>query len=312
LGQQLEAARSAVEECLPLYRAVEDQHGEVDGLNLRGFISISDGDKKVEYYCQQALALARSLGDRVRQATALNIMGWEHNAFTRNISYWEEAIPLYREVGNWRSLANCLGRVGLYLVLEGEIEAAKKYLDESNLLYRQLNIHTDQRQLFSAYGQIALIHGDYKQARAYFQENARVAKELGNRLDYLWSNTRIGYAELREGNLSEARRVFAETAQEFQKDKYVIGVIFTLECMSHLYIPVGKAEHTARLIGWADATREEIGNTRPSPEQAEVDRLLAAVVARIGKDAFEDAYARGRAMTLDEAVAYALEDSSPA
>jgi tetratricopeptide (TPR) repeat protein len=308
LAQQLEAARAAVEECLALYRAVRDQHGEVDGLNLQGFISIADGDKKVEYYCQQALAQARSLGDLVRQATALNIMGWQQNDLKRGIAYWEEAISLYREVGNWRYLANCLGRVGLSLVFDGNVESAQKYLDESSLLYRQLNIHTDQRQLFSAYGHIALMRGDYEQARAYFQENARVAKELGNRLDYLWSNVRIGYADLRAGNISEARKVFVESAQEFQKDRYVIGVIFTLECMSHLYIPVGKAERTARLIGWADETRTAIKDTRPLVEQADVDRDVATVVARIGKDAFEDAYNKGRAMTLDEAVSYALDE----
>jgi predicted ATPase/DNA-binding SARP family transcriptional activator len=307
LGQQLEAAHAAVEECLALYRAVGDQHGEVDGLNLRGFISIADGDKKVEYYCQQALALARSLGDVVRQTTALNIMGWAQNDFKRGITYWEEAIPLYRDMGNWRPLANCLGRVGLSLVMEGEIEAAQKYLDESSLLYRQLDIQTDQRQLFSAYGQIALMRGDYEEARAYFQENARVAKELGNRLDYLWSNTRIGDAELREGNLTEARRIFAETAQEFQKDRYTIGLVFILQCMASLYVAAGKAENAARLIGWGDRMREEIGDTRPSLEQAEVDRLLAATLTRLGKAAFEEAYDQGRLMTLDEAVAYALD-----
>jgi len=308
LGQQLEAARSAVEECLVLCRACGDQHGEVDGLNLRGFISLSDGDKKAEYYCQQALALARLLGDLVRQATALNIMGWEHNDHKRNLAYWEEAIPLYREVGNWRYLANCLGRVGLYLVMEGEIEAAQKYLDESSLLYRQLNINADQRQLFSAYGQIALMRGDYEEARAYFHENARVAKELGNRLDFLWSNTRIGYAELREGNLTEARRVFAETAQEFQKDRYTIGLVFILQCMASLYVAVGKAAIAARLIGWADAMREKIRNTRPILEQADVDRDISAIVATLGQEAFEEAYHMGRTMTLDEAVAYAVED----
>jgi non-specific serine/threonine protein kinase len=308
LAQQLEAARAAVEECLALYRAVRDQHGEVDGLNLQGFISIADGDKKVEYYCQQALAQARSLGDLVRQATALNIMGWQQNDLKRGIAYWEEAISLYREVGNWRYLANCLGRVGLSLVFDGNVESAQKYLDESSLLYRQLNIHTDQRQLFSAYGHIALMRGDYEQARAYFQENARVAKELGNRLDYLWSNARIGHTALHEGNLIEARRVFVETTQEFQKDRYIVGLVFTLQCMASLYFAAGKAENAARLIGWADRTREEIGDTPPASEQAEVDRLLAAVVTRLGRAAFEEAYDKGCAMTADEAVAFAIEE----
>ena len=308
LSQQLDTARSAAEECLALYRACGDRHGQVDGLNLRGFISIADGDKKVEYYCQQALAMARSLGDLVRQATALNIMGWEQNDLKHGFAYWEEAIPLYREVGNWRALANCLGRVGLFLVLDGNVEPAQKYLDESNLLYKQLNITTDQRQLFSAYGQMAIMRGDYEQARAYNQENVRIAKELGNRLDYLWSSARAGYVELHAGNLTEARRIFVETTQEFQKDRYTIGIVVSLEWMASLYIAVGKAEYAARLIGWADATREGIGNTRPLLEQADVDRDIAAVVTKIGRDAFQDAYNKGQVMTIDEATAFTLSD----
>jgi tetratricopeptide (TPR) repeat protein len=210
-------------------------------------------------------------------------------------------------MGNWRSLANCLGRVGYSRVLDGNLESAQKYLDEANLLYRQLNINADQRQLFSAYGQIAFQRGDYGQARAYFQENARVAGELGNQLDYLWSNARLGYVALREGNITEARRIFVEAAQEFREDRYTIGVIFISECMASLYITVGKPENAARLIGWADSTRQEIGDIRPLLEQADVDRASAAVVARIGKAAFDEAYSQGRTMTFDEAAAYVLD-----
>jgi hypothetical protein len=58
----------------------------------------------------------------------------------------------------------------------------------------------------------------------------------------------------------------------------------------------------------ADKMRAEIGNTRPTLEQADMDRDITAVVAKIGKDAFDEAYDKGRAMTLDEAVKYALEE----
>jgi len=247
-------------------------------------------------------------GDVLRQAVALSLLGWDHSDLKRAIAYWEEALPLYRQVGNQRAVANNLGRIGLFLVKEGNIESGQKYLDESNLLYQQLNITTGRDSLTGAYGQIALMRGDYEQARAYFQENARINKEIGSRMDYLWADLSLGYVALHEGNFTEARQIFSESAQEFWKDKYIIGVIFTLECQANLYIAFGKAKFTARLIGWADATREKIGNTRPLLEQAVVDRNVAAVIASIGKAAFEDAYNRGCTMTIDEAVAFALED----
>jgi hypothetical protein len=86
-----------------------------------------------------------------------------------------------------------------------------------------------------------------------------------------------------------ARQVFSETAQEFQKDGYTIGLVVTLEWMARLYVAVSKVGNAARLIGWADATREEIGNIRPLLEQADMDRDVATVVARIGRGVFEEA-----------------------
>jgi predicted ATPase/DNA-binding SARP family transcriptional activator len=305
--QQFDSAHSAAQECLALYRAGGDQPGEVDGLNLLGYIS--NVSKKGELNSQRpALALARSLGDVGRQATALYIMGWDQRNHKAPFAYWDEAIKLYREVGNWRFLANTLSILGLFLVLEGDIESAQKYLDEANLLFQQLNPKTHQGHLLSAYGQIALLRGDYEQARIYFQEYARIGNESGSRIDYLWANVRLGYVELREGNLTEARQTFSKTAHEFQKDGYIIGVVVSLECMASLYIAVGKAENAAWLISWADATREGIGDTRPSLEQADMDRNSAAVVAKIGKAAYQDAYDKGQTMTLDEAVAYALDE----
>lgn len=64
-----------------------------------------------------------------------------------------------------------------------------------------------------------------------------------------------------------------------------------------------------QLIGWADATREKIRVTRWKIEQDDADRDIAAITAKMGTAAFEEAYSKGHTMTLDEAVAYALEES---
>ena len=278
----------------------------MDSLNVLGFIS--GGDEKIGY-CQQALALARSLGDVMRQTVALTYLGWNHRDLKHALAYWEEEIPLYRQIGNRVALAGCLSRLGHFLVLEGKFETAQTYLDEANLLYQQLHTKTGLFFLTTAYGQIALLRGDYEQARFYFQQNARIGKELGNRMDYLWANLRLGGVELREGNLTEAHRIFVESAKEFQKDRFIEGVVFSLECMATLFIAVGKTENAARLIGWVDTTRESISSMRPFLEQASVDRDCAAIVTAMGKAEFENAYKIGCAFTINEAVAYALQET---
>ena len=306
LGQS-DQARSAAQECLDLYRACDNKEGEVEGLLLLGYIL--EGPKGVELSLQ-ALALAQALDDIWRQARALANLGWiDSRDFTGRIGYWEKAIPLFRKAGDLRWLAALLGSLGFYLALNGDIEPAQKCLDEATLLLQQLN----RQNLVSnnaryGYAQIALMRGDYERARALLQETAAVNKESGNWLDYVWARVRLGYVALREGNVIEARDMLTEAALEFQKDANIIGVVFALEGIASLYATLGKPERAARLIGWADTMRKEIKDTRPLFEQADVDKIIAACLAKMSEVAFSDAYDEGQKMSLDDTVAYALEE----
>lgn len=126
-------------------------------------------------------------------------------------------------------------------------------------------------------------------------------------MGYLWARVRLGYVVLRLGNLNEASAALTETAREFLNDKFDIGVVFSLEGMAELCVATNKPAVAARLIGWADATREKINDTRPPLEQADVDKIIAACIMKMGEVAFSDAYDEGQKMSLDEAVAYALK-----
>ena len=128
-------------------------------------------------------------------------------------------------------------------------------------------------------------------------------------MSYHWAQVRLGHVLLRSGNLTEAHQVLMEAAQNFAQDSYSVGVIFALEGMAELFVAVDKPEYTAQLIGWADLMRDEIQDTRPEIEQANIDKLIAACLAKMGEAAFSDAYDQGQALTLDEAVRFALDVS---
>jgi len=153
------------------------------------------------------------------------------------------------------------------------------------------------------------MRGDTEQAHAMLEEIMVTAEETGNTMSKLWVRVRLGYVALRSGNLAEAHQLFRETAQGFAKDGYTIGALFALEGMAGLYVAVGKPAHTARLIGWADAMRVKLNDPRPNIEQADVDKLMAACLAKMGEGAFSDLYDEGQKMTLAEALVFALEGS---
>jgi predicted ATPase len=303
--QQLEAAYTVAKECLELFRALGDQRGEVDGLLLLTWEDWLSGTERMAL-AHRALKLAQSLGDVHRQAEALWQLGYADQDKNR-FKYWESAIELSRSSGNIGWLASNLSTMALYLALNGDLETAREYLNESDMLSRQLNWNPPPRDLYSAYGQIALIAGDFTKARASFEESAKTHLEFGNRHEYLWARARLGYAALRQGNFEEANQIFSETAQDFQKDKHTSGVVFALEGLACSYVAMNKTDQAACLVAWTDATREKIGDGRLLLEQEDINQIMAACVAMLGEVAFLDIYEKGKKMSLDEAVAYALE-----
>jgi hypothetical protein len=65
-----------------------------------------------------------------------------------------------------------------------------------------------------------------------------------------------------------------------------------------------------RLLGAADRLRETIGAPLPPQEQVDHERRLAALRAALDEPTFDAAWAEGRAMTLEEAVAEAMKETS--
>jgi non-specific serine/threonine protein kinase len=274
--------------------------------NIRQFL---DEPETAIQLLQQSLALAQSMNDPWRQANVYFFLGWDRRDFQRALSHWEKALLLYRKAGDQVALANLLGVLGQFRVLNGDIELGEKYIDESLSLWKshdRANIWQNPRIAKSL---IAQTRGDHEQAYTLLQESLLATSETGNRMSYLWVRARLGHAGLRAGKLEEARSIFDETARSFQGDRYSAGTVFTLEGMAYLYFLVGKLDQSARLIGWADATRETIRDPRVPLEQADVDRIIAACLTKMGEVAFSDTYDDGQKMSLDEAVTYALQES---
>jgi tetratricopeptide (TPR) repeat protein len=286
---------------------------------MMDFIDTEDGDEFLRsawespnvsekfVIISQALELAEANVDTRRQLEALWQLGWLDQA--KRFHYWEKALALTRVLGDAYELASGLSTAGLFLALNGDLDAAQKYLAESNALYEQLHMKPVISHLLSAYGQISLIRGDFKKARAYLQEHAKTSLEQGSRQDYIWSCVRLGYVALRERNLKEASHTFVECAQEFKKDRNIIGVVFTLEGLAELFVETDRFVRAAQLVGWADSTREKISDRRPLLEQADIDKIIALCISRMGKAQFSKASEEGKKMSLDEAVAFALGEA---
>jgi hypothetical protein len=72
----------------------------------------------------------------------------------------------------------------------------------------------------------------------------------------------------------------------------------------------GEAERAARLWGAAQALHETKSILRDPDFLVEADARMSAVRSGMGEEVWEEAWRSGRAMRLDEAVSYALEEEA--
>ena len=115
----------------------------------------------------------------------------------------------------------------------------------------------------------------------------------------------------RRGEVAEAEALQREALALYQELGDQRGCARGLEELASTAGVAGQGERAARLLGAAAAVRETIGAPQPPQEQTDVEQAVAAARAALGEEAWAAAYAAGRALSLEQAIAEALARAMP-
>jgi len=85
------------------------------------------------------------------------------------------------------------------------------------------------------------------------------------------------------------------------------AVAHELECFAFIAGASGQNERSAKLFGAAEALRELIGSPMTPLERREYDQAVSNLRTQMGEAALAKAWAEGRALTMEQAIEYALE-----
>jgi hypothetical protein len=92
---------------------------------------------------------------------------------------------------------------------------------------------------------------------------------------------------------------------------WLTGWAESLKELAGLAFALGRPGPGAHLCGQAARLREEIGSPLPPWERLRYDRRIASARAALGNDiAFDLAWQEGQAMTMEQAIEYALQEQS--
>jgi tetratricopeptide (TPR) repeat protein len=159
---------------------------------------------------------------------------------------------------------------------------------------------------------VALYRRDLERAQRLFEESLARFQGLEHTYGIAWALHYLGRVDHLRGDGDRAMARLAEGLRMRQALSDRPGIAGSLEGIAAVALARGHVERAARLFGAAARLRDAIHAPLSPAERLHHDLEVEAARAGFGDEAFAAAWAAGRAMTLEQAVAYALDEQPPA
>ena len=278
----------------------------------------------------------------LRLVQALIVFWDRHGHVTEGRRWLQQAIALAAEDGG-APLAKVAHGLGVMLVRQGELDAARRLFERSLAIWRDLGDRDQQARELNCLGSTHHYLGDPDTARSVLEDSIAIAREIGGGRPLRAALMNLGVVEMGAGNLERASQVLQEALALARQEGDLQGVAVAQDSLAWVSLRAGRAGEArdqlsgmvdyavscgdteilaaaletsaciaaelgeglraARLTGAAEALRQKAGTPVPQPDMAVLERFLAPARATIARQAWDAELAAGRALTQQQAAA---------
>jgi non-specific serine/threonine protein kinase len=263
----------------------------------------------------EALALYRELDDRQGIASALGDLAtvafWRTN-YERAVALCEEVLALQRELGDKRGIARALIDLGWCLIaLQRDPARVVALSTEALALDQELGDRRGSGDALFLLGHAVYQQSDYARAAAVHEEGLALRRDTGDTAGVAASLISLALAVYKQADYGKAL-TFVNEGLRISRDIGFMQVLASgLEIAAWLSVAHEQHLKAALLAGGVEAAGEASGAPLQPVLKADHDRAVAAMRTLLSEETFAAAWAEGRAMTLEQAIACALEESPP-
>jgi tetratricopeptide (TPR) repeat protein len=187
-----------------------------------------------------------------------------------------------------------------------EVGRAEALYEEALVAAEEGGYAVQVAMLIMRLGILSRQRGDYDRAGALCAEALDRFRALGSSANVGITLNHLGVIERERGEYGRAAERLRESLTIFVRGGIRHLVADNFEELAGIATATGREERAARLLGAAEALREELGLPLSPADSPAVEATAAAARAALGDEAFEAARAAGRALPLERAVAEAL------
>ena len=323
------AGRARCEEGLALMRRVGDRHGLARALGGVADILQAQGDyAAARPLLEESAARLRELGHRADLAlvlTRLAVLAVVRGDPAARRALVAQSLAAARELGDPFTLAEALLRLGHSARGAGDYAAARRFAEESLALCAELGDEAGRAHCWGLLGSVARHEGQPARARTLLERSLAAARRLeagqrersglvfGHGLFWLgfWCHWNLGDLACDAGGYAVAGARYREAlaaggtlvrAAAWHATTPLVGV-------ARLAAAAGRLERAARLFAAANAIRTSSRRPWSPVDLPDHERVAAALRAARSPApaALQAAAAEGQTLTVDQAVADALE-----
>ena len=260
----------------------------------------------------------------------------------------EESVTMWRWLENGLGLALALMGNGVLLINQGDDLAAGPLLEESLAISQEFKLGWLQAVILMHLGNVAMGLGDYAQARlwlekssslayrfgdnwviasvlnnlgelarclqeydrarGYYEESGALFREIGDKPDVARSIHSLGYVTQNQGDPGRAKTCFQESMTMFRELGNKRGLAECLAGLAGLALEQSQLQRAGRLLGMAESLLGTLGAAWWPADRIEYERTLAILRTNLDDEAFVAVWTEGAALTLEQAIVYALDD----
>lgn len=279
-------------------------------LNVAGTLAIQHGDHRAaRTHLEESLAICRELADKGGIFSALASLGavaTQQRDYAAARSHSEEMLTIGKELRNYDFFYHALLNLGNLAHEQGDYSAARSYYERCLAIKQKLGIKVGVFVSLQSLGLVAHDQGDHAAARSFYEESLAIAREMEDHRGTALSLAKLGEVTTAQGDYAVARSCLEEslTISRARGDK--ASMAFAVERLAGLAAAQCQPSRSLRLAGIATALRQAIGSQIPAAVRAQLEHKVQPSRHALSAEVAAAALAEGRAMLLDEAVAYAM------
>jgi tetratricopeptide (TPR) repeat protein len=269
----------------------------------RGYLA--EGRRKLEHLLHAQGGEAPTAA-RFKALTGAGGLAYWQNDYAAVERFYAEALEIARSLGDPGCIAEGLYNLSFVDRIRGNEEAGMAKLREVLEMARSIGDQALAADSLGLLGNYEMRQGHPERAVEMVEEGLAILREQGSR--FAVADTLSGLASTYRllGDREAARAATREALETFVDVGNPTGVAMVLEEIAMVETVEGQHDRALRLAGAASALKDEIGGGAPEELMRTAESFQQSRTS-LGAEAADRAWAEGREMGTEKAIAYALE-----